>query len=293
MKARTILYGLLILPLCCAVAVPAQTPNADFQQAVAAYQQSPSEATARSVIRLAAAMDPLPPIPEEARRHFVRGTALFKDAKSPDDYKQVVDEFTQATHLAPWWPEARYNLALAQEAAGDYASAISNMKLYLLFKLPDADARAAQDKTYVLEARQEKAAKAKADEAAAPVVAAPPQNSFEALLGKMNGRRYTCHISGPGGEITQVLDVRGDVFVRGSMEERSPYAYRPQYQESDSTFENSRFKILGRETTLIPNRVFGGVVSRTFVISEDGNRITERAHNSDGTLSEFVYLWQR
>ena len=119
----------------------AQTSNADFQQAVAAYQQSPSDAGAEKVIRMAAAMDQLPPIPEEARRHFVRGTALFKDAKSPDDYKQVVDEFTRQAALAPWWPDARYNRALAWEAAGDYANAIAALKLYLLFKLPEADAQ--------------------------------------------------------------------------------------------------------------------------------------------------------
>lgn len=30
-------------------------------------------------------------------RRSSRGTTLFKDAKSPDDYKQVIDEFSQAT----------------------------------------------------------------------------------------------------------------------------------------------------------------------------------------------------
>jgi len=114
----------------------AQPTDADFQQAVAAYQQSPSNAKAAQIIKLAAAMDQLPPIPEEARKHFVRGAALFKDAKSPDDFKQVIDEFMQATRLAPWWPEARYNLALAFEAAGEYAWAIDKLKLYQLSNSP-------------------------------------------------------------------------------------------------------------------------------------------------------------
>jgi len=167
MKTKTILLGTMLLSLFYAIAVPAraQTANNNFRQAVTANH---TDATAEKVILMAAAvgqMPPIPPpppppptpIPEEARRHFVRGTALFKDAKSPDDYKLVVDEFTQAANLAPWWPEARYNLALAQEAEGDYDKAIENLKLYLQFKLPDADARAAQDKMYTLEARQEKA----------------------------------------------------------------------------------------------------------------------------------------
>ncbi len=128
---------------------------------------------------MAAAMDQLPPIPEEARRHFVRGTALFKDAKSPDDYKQVVDEFTQAARLAPWWPDARYNYALALEAAGHYDKAIAALKLYLLFKLPEADARASQDKIYILEAKKEKAAKAKEESSAQETAAEERKKRIE------------------------------------------------------------------------------------------------------------------
>jgi hypothetical protein len=52
----------------------------------------------------------LAPIPEEARRHFVIGTTLFKDSKSFDDYQQVVNQFKLAVDLAPQWPEARFNL---------------------------------------------------------------------------------------------------------------------------------------------------------------------------------------
>jgi len=156
LRALSIFAALLLAWPLMAVAQPT---DADFQQAVAAYQQSPSNAKAAQIIKLAAAMDQLPPIPEEARKHFVRGAALFKDAKSPDDFKQVIDEFMQATRLAPWWPEARYNLALAFEAAGEYAWAIDKLKLYQLFKLPEAEARAVQDKIHALEAKQEKAAK--------------------------------------------------------------------------------------------------------------------------------------
>jgi len=152
------LFGLLL----CAAALraPAQTTDAAFQQAVAAYQQSPSDAKAAQIIKMAAAMDQLPPIPEEARKHFVQGAALFKAAKSPEDFNQVSVEFLQSVRLAPWWPEARYNLALAREAAGDYPTAIAKLKLYQLFKLPETEARAVQDKIHALEAKQEKAAKA-------------------------------------------------------------------------------------------------------------------------------------
>jgi tetratricopeptide (TPR) repeat protein len=118
-----------------------------------------------------------PPVPEEARKHFVMGTALFKDAKTPDDYSQVVGEFKQAADLAPQWPDARYNLALAKEAAGDYSGAMADLKLYQQFKLSDDEARTVQDKIYVLEAKQEK----KASAAAAKLA---EENSPEAQLKK-------------------------------------------------------------------------------------------------------------
>jgi len=165
MNARTTFRAaaMILLSFAMAAGTKAQTAGSEFQQAVAAYQQSPTPETATAVIKMAAAMHSSPPVPEEARKHFVRGSTLFKGAKSPEDYGQVIDEFQQAVQLAPWWPEARYNWALAFEAAGSYADAIANLKLYLLFKLPEADARAAQDKVYALETMQEQTAKAKAD----------------------------------------------------------------------------------------------------------------------------------
>jgi hypothetical protein len=142
-----------------ASSAPAQSTNADFQQAVAAYQQSHSYADIENVIKLAAAMPQPPSIPTEARRHFVMGQTMFKDAKSPADSAQAGDEFLQAARLAPWWPEARYNTAAALEAAGDYANAIANLKIYQMFKLPDAEAQTIQDKMWALEAKQKMAAK--------------------------------------------------------------------------------------------------------------------------------------
>jgi tetratricopeptide (TPR) repeat protein len=104
-------------------------------------------------------------IPEEARRHFVKGSTLFKEAKTADDFSRVESEFKQAADLAPQWPEARYDLALSKEAAGDYAGAMADLKLYLGFKLSDTEARTVQDKIYVLEAKADVvAAKQKQDE---------------------------------------------------------------------------------------------------------------------------------
>jgi hypothetical protein len=159
MKVRTYLSGtaLLLLSLAISSSACAQTSDADFQKAVEAYQHAPGVATdeAATVITLSTTMQQLPPIPEEAREHFARGAELARDAKSPDYMKTECIEFGRAVLLAPWWPEARYNLALTLEAMGEYPSAIANLKLYRLFKLSDANAREAQTRIYALERKQE------------------------------------------------------------------------------------------------------------------------------------------
>ena len=140
-----------------------------------------------------------PPIPEEARKHFVMGTALFKDAKTPDDYTQVVGEFKQAADLAPQWPDARYNLALAKEAAGDYSGAEADLKLYQHFKLSADEARTVQDKIYVIEAKQEKiekAAKKQAQDAAQEHAAAADQSKLQETVHFFSGDwNYTTYSS--------------------------------------------------------------------------------------------------
>jgi len=278
---KMILLGLMLLALICVFAIPAraQTGNADFQQAVAAYQQSPNDANAEKVIRMAAAMDKLPPIPEEARRHFVRGTALFKDAKTMDDYDQVAGEFKQAVHLAPWWPDARYNYALVQEAAGVYDWAIKNLKLYLLFKLSEVDARAAQDRIYAIEAKREKAAKAKEESYTQPA-AAPQENSFDALLRKIDGRRYTW--TDPSGNI-MTIDVRGRVLVTGLI----PMSYCSA-RVCGQDHETGRVQIQN-------SKVINPDSERIFTISEDGGSISEQwprgAFGKDSF--EAILLWKR
>jgi len=123
---------------------------------------------------------PQPPIPEEARKHFVMGTTLFKDAKTPDDFVQVESQFKQAVDLAPQWPDARYNLALSKEAAGDYSGAMADLKLYEQFKLSDTEARTVQDKIYVIEAKQTEANSPEGKTRSA-------QHQFAALLQKLDG----------------------------------------------------------------------------------------------------------
>jgi hypothetical protein len=70
-------------------------------------------------------------VSDEAKRHFDRGMAAVEMAKSPDDFAPAIREFEQAVSLAPNWPDVYYNLGMAQEKAGKYSDAITNLKQYL------------------------------------------------------------------------------------------------------------------------------------------------------------------
>jgi tetratricopeptide (TPR) repeat protein len=255
----------------------AQSSDAVFQQAVADYQKSPSSDGADKVIKLAVAMEKLPPVPEEARKHFFKGAALFKDAKSPADFTQVLDEFKQVVRLAPWWPEARYNFALACESAGEYASAIANLKLYQLFKLPDAEARSIQDKIYVLEARQEKAAKESSPEA----LAQKQQDKAEAFFKSLNGARFVYYIPDPECyNLERLVQVQGNDFV---ITETATQVFDRNCTPSNMflgvpletvrvSFQECNKTIQGDDLVLVPpSKVF---FYKSFTISGDGNRVT-------------------
>jgi hypothetical protein len=142
------------------------------------------------------AMAASPAVPEEARKHFVMGTTLFKDAKTADDFVQVEGEFKQAADLAPQWPDPRYNLALAKEAAGDYSGAMADLKLYQQFKLSDSEARTVLDKIYALEAKAEVAAKKRIEKTESDTTKQNEQQivdlqrNFPDLIHKLDGATF-------------------------------------------------------------------------------------------------------
>jgi hypothetical protein len=97
--------------------------------------------------------------------------------------------------------------------------------------------------------------------------------------------------SGPA--FKAVIDVRGKIFLVKT----SPFVYERGYVESSE--EATRFEILGRETTVpfyqrLPDGTTrdSGVVY-TFIINEDGDRITWRSRWNDGHVNEIICLWQR
>jgi hypothetical protein len=151
----TLLALLLVLPALAAA------PREDFKTLTAALQADANdEASREKLLKLVPKLKPAPATPVEARRHFIKGVTLQKEAKNPAELAGAVAEYRLAVAAAPWWADAYYNMSVAQEGAGDFAGARKSLNHYLLTSPKDAEA--AQDRLFALEAKEEKAAKEKA-----------------------------------------------------------------------------------------------------------------------------------
>jgi tetratricopeptide (TPR) repeat protein len=133
-----------------------------LDRSVQELQKSPEDRTLREkIIKLSLSIKPGLTIPEDARRHYLKGLALQKAAQTPREAEAAVAEFRQALLVAPWWPEAYFNLAEALERAGRYQEAIDTLKLYLVAR--PGEARKVQDRIYMMEGEQEHARVAAAE----------------------------------------------------------------------------------------------------------------------------------
>lgn len=113
-----------------------------------------NQSTRRLIIKLASELKPAPAIPEEARKHFVEGTAIVKAAKNPAQQAMAAQSFTEALKIAPWWGDAYYNLGVAQELAENYDEAEQAFNFYLLSNPSEAENREVQDRIYGLSAKR-------------------------------------------------------------------------------------------------------------------------------------------
>jgi hypothetical protein len=217
------------------------------------------------------------PVPEEARRHFVMGTALFAEAKKAADFVEVESEFKLAAQLAPQWPDPRYNLALTEEAAGDFADAMADLKLYMQFKLSDADARKAQDKIYVLEAKQRKAL----EEANAEAEANKPAAQFARFVESLQGKIWRCReLQGGYIEITFSGATMNMVEIITQTQSNMRAGDRIDYMKA--TLDGNTFSS--------PSSPYGSGPAKG-VISSDGETITVTyTHTSDGN---YVQTYRR
>ena len=137
----------------------AQSPREQLQQLTIQLQQAPNDNTLRErIIKLGAEIKPAPAVPEEARRSFIEGVTIVKAAKDVGSQKLAIGSFTEALKIAPWWGDAYYNLAVAQELTGQLNDAERTLKWFLLTNPGESEAREAQDRIYGLSAKRKLAA---------------------------------------------------------------------------------------------------------------------------------------
>lgn len=165
----------------------AQSPREQHKQMVAQLQKTPNDNTLREkIIKLTPMLKPLPALPDEAERRMVRGAAAFKSATSAAGYQDAAKEFEQATQAAPWYGDAYFNLGVAQDKAGDYETALRNLKFA---HMASPNSKEIKTLIYEVEFRQEKA---NSPEARAAREALRAQEAETRFLASLEGAKYPC-----------------------------------------------------------------------------------------------------
>lgn len=202
-------------------------------------------------------------IPEEARRAFVQGSTLAKEAKTPEQQLLAVESFQKAVDLAPKWADALYNLAVAQELAGRYSDAQATLKRYIQTKPGEKEARNAQDRIYALEAKAEldSSARAAAEEAA--------RASFAGTW-----RQVSDTHSDPAGRTEATIEIVQEAPGRWQIVSHRPYPDQTHYVVSQAAFN-------GRQLTFQSGTPIG-YFRYSLTLADDGLQMT-------GTWQFFQY----
>jgi len=160
---------------------------------------------------------PLPALPPDAERRFIRGQTAVQGAGSTESFQRAAEEFHAAVRVAPWLADAYYNLGVVLDKAQRYDEAIRALKLYMLAAPSAKDASEAQRLIYQIEFRQEEVQRAKAKSAAVAAARAEEQRRLGFLAGRWEGT-LTTNWSGINPSIRpqiQTTSVSMDVAING------------------------------------------------------------------------------
>ena len=131
----TIVFLMLTGPVT-ALARNAEAPPVSHRVLLEQYtddlRTNPSDAKLRErIIRLVAIMHPAPRVPEKVVELQGEAEAALSGSRSQKGFADAVSAFEKASLLAPWLGDVYYDLAKAQEAAGQYSDAVLSWRLYL------------------------------------------------------------------------------------------------------------------------------------------------------------------
>lgn len=262
---------LLTLASTRAQAGSSNSPRARLNESIERLQKTPDDADLREkIIKLAKSVKPAPAVPEEARRHFVKAVTLQKEAKAAEDYDLPIREYRQALLLAPWWSDAYYNLSSALELKLQYADAIQSLRLSILANPEGADARAAQDKIYALEAKSEKANSQENSPAA------KLDKFYKSLDGGRWERRSThAHNYRNGSDWPETSTADSDVYLEVRGHELTSY---PRHFDGDRCISKCYATSFdSREFETVATMAGGSEAKVRITISDDGQSIAEES----------------
>jgi len=138
----------------------------------------------KEIIEASLNLNPLPAVPEEARKFFIRGKAAVKSATDESDFATAAKEFEKALEIAPWMADAYYNLGIVLDKSGQYDQSIENLRFFLLANPNETDVREVQDLIYEIEFRKEKSTETKVIEAE------NKQENMEKFIRNLSGRWF-------------------------------------------------------------------------------------------------------
>lgn len=124
----------------------------ELSKALKAADETEGQEIQETVFRVARKNPLLSEMPEDARKHALRGEALMEEG----NFEQAAAEFKKAIRIAPYTARLYYTSALINAELKKYPEAIQYMSIYLK-AAPDApDARASKDEIYKWELMAEK-----------------------------------------------------------------------------------------------------------------------------------------
>ncbi len=100
----------------------AASPREELAQMVEQLQKTPTDNALREkIIKLAQEINPVPILPDEARRFAEQGQSAFNNAKTRQNYVAATQAYEKALALAPWAATIYFKLGDAHEKGQDVA----------------------------------------------------------------------------------------------------------------------------------------------------------------------------
>jgi tetratricopeptide (TPR) repeat protein len=92
------------------------------------------EKVRKSVLQLAAGLEPAPAMNSNAQDHYLRGSVALKAAKNPMDLGRSLSEFQWSVFYSPWVGDLYFNTSAVKKLQNQTTAAVQDLKLYLAGK---------------------------------------------------------------------------------------------------------------------------------------------------------------